>query len=196
MAAVRQVVEERYRDLACLAYLTLDDGRTDDRQLAAQVHRAIWAAVPRHLPQSSPDESRPGEINTDESNAEEIYTELRARLLTRLLREEPRGGRAARWLRRLARPPLPRWLSLRAPALPWRGTPLGDSISRRTKSSRAMLALAAVDGLTPAQAREALAAAGLDPGPQPAAAQVPGTDEARSPWPASTPPRCALCRAR
>jgi hypothetical protein len=185
MAAVRQVVEERYRHLACLAYLTLDDGRTDDRQLAAQVHRAIWAAVPRHLPQSSPDESRPGEINTgeintDESNAEEIYTELRARLLTRLLREEPRGGRAARWLRRLARPPLPRWLSLRAPALPWRGTPLGDSMSRRNKSSRAMLALAAVDGLTPAQAREALAAAGLDPGHQTAAAQVPGTDEARS----------------
>jgi hypothetical protein len=47
MAALRQVVEERYRDLACLAYLTLDDGAADERRLAADVHRAIWAAVPR-----------------------------------------------------------------------------------------------------------------------------------------------------
>jgi len=168
MAALRHVVEERYRDLVCLAYMTLDDGVIDERRLAAEVHRAVWAAVPRRLPQSDPDE---------------IYAEVRRRLLALLFRAEPRGGRVGRWLRTLARPPLPRWLFLRTPRLPWRGDPVGESMARRIKSARAALALAVVDGLTAAQAREVLASAGAYPGHQStagqAAAEIPGAEEAR-----------------
>jgi hypothetical protein len=168
MAALRQVVEERYRDLACLAYMTLDDGAIGERRLAAEAHRAVWAAVPRRLPQSDPDE---------------IYTELRRRLLARLFRGDPRGGRPGRWLQALARPPLPHWLFLQTPTLPWRGNPVGDSMARRAANARAALALAVVDGLTAAQAREVLAAAGIYPGhksaTEPEAAEVPGAAEAR-----------------
>lgn len=168
MATVRQVAQERYRDLACLAYLTLDDGAADERWLAAEVHRAVWAAVPRRLQRPDPDE---------------IYVELRRRLLAWLLRGEPRGGRPGRWLRALMRPPLPHWLFLLTPPLPWRGNPVGDSMARRARNSRAALALAVVDGLTAAQAREVLDAAGIYPGhrsaTEPDAAEVPGAVEAR-----------------
>jgi hypothetical protein len=56
-------------------------------------------------------------------------------------------------------------------------------MARRTRTSRAALALAVVDGLTAAQAREVLAVAGLYSGHQsaaePDAAEVPGAAEAR-----------------
>jgi hypothetical protein len=46
---VRKVLQDRYRDLACLAYLISDDGLVDEQRLAAGVHQALWEAVPREL---------------------------------------------------------------------------------------------------------------------------------------------------
>lgn len=136
-----RVLESRYRDLVCLAYAVLDDGKTDEPELAARAHRAVWeSATGGFVP-------RPG-------GDDETYVILRRRLLTRLLRDEPRAGRARRWFQRVTRPRMPEWLALSG-MLPWRDS----GLTGRARDGRAMVALAAIDGLTVTQARAVITAA-------------------------------------
>lgn len=173
MNIVRKVLEDRYRDLACLAYLISDDGHVDEQRLAAGVHRAVWEAVPRQL-------RRTGR-SADE--AADVYAVLRRRLLALLVNGPRHDGRVWRWYRVLTRPRLPRWLQLTA-HVPWRGSDAGSLVTRRTPAGRASLALAVVDGLTAAQARTVLNAAGVDVDDRHAAGTaadepVPGVDQLR-----------------
>jgi hypothetical protein len=108
---------------------------------------------------------------------------LRRRLLHQVVNGPRHDGRVWRWYRTLTRPRLPRWLRLSAP-VPWRGSEAGSLVTRRTPAGRASLALAVVDGLSAAQAREVLNAAGVDVGDRSAAgsaadAPVPGADQLR-----------------
>lgn len=178
MSIIRKVLEDRYRDLACLAYLIADDGNVDEQRLAADVHRALWEAVPRGP-------RRAGQSAADSADA---YSELRRRLLDRLVNGPRHDGRLWRWCRALTRPRLPGWLRLTA-TVPWRGGEARSLVVQRTAAGRARLALAVVDGLTAAQAREVLNAAGVDVSDRYAAAAagdatvpgatVPGADELR-----------------
>lgn len=173
MSTISKVVEDRYRDLACLAYLVSDDGSLDEQQLAAEAHRALWEAVPRRLRRAGRQTAGP----------DEIYAELRRRLLVRLIKGHQHDGRLATWWRAATGPRLPQWLRLTAP-VPWRQGGGGSQLTRRTTAGRIALALAVVDGLSPAQVREVLASAGVDlddlyPAPRAADTTVSGADELR-----------------